>query len=251
MVTSVSCPTAETTGIGECGNGARDGFFVERPEIFERTAAARDDSDLRPASAAEVFEAAANVFDGAGALHTRGEEADVKSREAARKDFDEIANDGAFGRGHDADAEGKARQRPFSRGFEKAFFEEFLFELFKGELKRALALRLDGFDDELVFAALFVDIDAAAHEDLHAVLRLEFQAPVRELPADAFDLRVGVLKREVAVAAGHELRAGDFAGDPDVGEAAVERGADAVAQFAQGEDAAFGDEAEGVLFHQG
>ena len=36
-------------------DGARDTFFVERPQIFERTAAARDDDDVRPSAIAEIF----------------------------------------------------------------------------------------------------------------------------------------------------------------------------------------------------
>ena len=90
----------------------------------------------------------------------------------------------------DADADGKARQRAFAGGVEEAVGEEFFLELLEGELQRAMALRLDGFDDELIFAAQLVDIDAAAHENLNAVFRFELQPPVRELPADALDLRV-------------------------------------------------------------
>ena len=62
-------------------------------------------------------------------------------------------------------------------------------------------MRLNGFDYELVFAAELVDIDAASDEDLYAVFGFEFQSPVREFPADAFDLGVGVFEGEVAVAA--------------------------------------------------
>ena len=173
----------------------------------------------------------------------------MQAGKAPRQDLDEVANHRAFGRRDDADAGREAGQRAFSRGIEKPFGQQLLLELLEGELQRAVTLRLDGFDDELILAALLVDIDAAAHQNLHAILRLELQPPVRELPADAFDLRVGVLESEVAMAAGNELCAGDFARDPDVGEAAFERGANGVAQFAQRADAAFGNETERVLFH--
>ena len=234
---------------GRGGDGAGDGFFVEGPKIFERAAAAGDGYELRPVGCAEVFDAAANFVDGACALHLRGEEANVEAGEAARQDFDEILNDRAFGRGDDADAQRIAGERAFARDVEKAFFAEAGAELLEGELQGAVALGFDAFDDELVFAALLVDIDTAADENLNAIFRLELQAHVRELPADAFDLGVGVLEDEVAVAAGRGFGAGDFAGNPDVGEVGFERGANAVAQFAQGEDAAFGEETQGILFH--
>lgn len=112
-----------------------------------------------------------------------------------------------------------------------------------------MALRFDGFDDELVFAALFVNVDAASYQDLDAVFGFEFQPPVSELPADAFDLGVGIFEGEVTVAAGDGFGAGDFTGNPDVGEVAVEGGTDAVAEFAEGVDAAVGNKAQGCLFH--
>jgi len=73
----------------------------------------------------------------------------------------------------------EARQGAFSGSLEQTIGEEFLLELLKGELQRAVTLRLDGFDDELIFAALLIDIDAAAHQNLDAVFRLEFKAPIR------------------------------------------------------------------------
>ena len=48
----------------------------------------------------------------------------------------------------------------------------------KASCSAPCTLRLDGLHDELVFAALFVDIDAAAHQHLDAVFRLELQTPV-------------------------------------------------------------------------
>src|SRR6202034_4056663 len=116
--------------------------------------------------------------------------------------------------------------------------------------KGAFTTRLDGFDNELVFAALFVDIDASADEYLNAVFRLKTKPPVAQLPADAFDLRLAVFEGEVAVAARDEPCAGDFARDPDIGQASLEGATDGVAQFAERVNPAFGQEAEGELFHK-
>lgn len=105
----------------------------------------------------------------------------------------------------------KTRQGTFAGRFKESVGEQFLLELFEGQTKRAVALRFDGFHDELIFAAQLVDIDAAAGQDLNAVFRFELQAPVREFPADAFDLRVGIFESEVAMAAGDQFCARDFA----------------------------------------
>ena len=53
MVTSVSWPTAEITGTGDARDRARDDFLVERPEIFDRAAAAADDDDVDARHAAD------------------------------------------------------------------------------------------------------------------------------------------------------------------------------------------------------
>ncbi len=43
-------------GNGAGGNGARDGFFVESPEVFERAAAAREDENVGKLLAVEIFD---------------------------------------------------------------------------------------------------------------------------------------------------------------------------------------------------
>ena len=74
---------AETTGIGESAMACATALFIEGPEVFERAAAARDDGELRPAGTAEKCEAAADVFDRAGALHARGKKPNVQAGETA------------------------------------------------------------------------------------------------------------------------------------------------------------------------
>ena len=98
---------------------------------------------------------------------------------SARKNLGDVAHHGAGGRSNDADALRKPRDGPLARRIEQAFGRQLLLQLFEGELQRAVALRLDGFHQKLILAARFVDIDVAARQDRHAVLRLEFQVAQR------------------------------------------------------------------------
>ena len=194
--------------------------------------------------AAEVFDAAADLLHRAFALHQRGEEPDVQAGKAARENLDHVGDGGAARRGDDADAARKARQRPLALRREQSLGGQFLLELLEGQLQRAQALRLQHFHQQLVFAAGFVDIDAAARQHGQAVLRLEFPVAVGRAEGHALHLRVAFLEGEVVVAAGGQLEAGDFARHPDVGELGVEHGADGGVQFADGEDAPLRDEVE-------
>ena len=90
---------------------------------------------------------------------------------AAGDDVEEVADDGAGGRGDDADGAGKGGQRALAGGVEEAFGVEALLELFEGELERAGADGFHGFGDELHLAALLVDADAAADEDVRGRLQ--------------------------------------------------------------------------------
>ena len=59
------------------GYGASDVFFVERPEIFERSAAAGEDDDVGPGILAEVIEAGDDLRGCLLPLNKGGEEANV------------------------------------------------------------------------------------------------------------------------------------------------------------------------------
>ena len=157
---------------------------------------------------------------------------------AAADDVEEVADDGAGGRGDDADGAGKGGQRALAFGVEEAFGLEPLLELLEGELQRAGADGLHGFGDELHLAALLVDADAAADQDVQAVFRAEAQQ--HGLAAEEHDgkLRVGVLEGEVDVAGGRGAEVGDLALDPDVAVLLLDQFADLADQFAHRPDAA-------------
>ena len=120
-------------------------------------------------------------------------------------------------------------------GFKQALRRQFLLELLERELQRAVALRLQRFHQKLVFAARFVNVDAAARQHRHAVLRLELQIAQRGPEAHAAHLRLLVLQREITVAARRHLRARDLARHPDVVELRAQQVANARAEFGHGE----------------
>ena len=163
-------------------------------------------------------------FGGGGfALNGDGVEQHVEAGVAAGDDVEEVADDGAGGRGDDADGAGKGGQRALAVGVEEALGLEALLELLEGQLQRAGADGLHGLGDQLHLAALLVDADAAAHQHVQAVFGAE--AEQHGLAAEEHDgeLGVGVLEREVDVAGGRGAVVGDLALDPDVAVLLLDR----------------------------
>ena len=231
--------------VGLVSNGRDDGEFrvedgigkefgVEGGEVFERTAAAGDDDDVDGAAAVEVRDAGGD-FGGSGfALDERGVEQDVKAGVAAIDDVDKVADNGAGGRGDDADAVGKGGEWLLAVGMEEATRFETLLELFESDLERAGADRLEKFGDELHLAALFVDRNFAAEEDMKAVGELEAEERGLLTEEDRGELGIAIFKREVDVAGGRRAEVGDFAFDPEVAVFALDveaHVADEVADF--------------------
>jgi len=64
---------------GRSGDRAYGHFLVERPQIFERTAAAPDDQDVEPAQAIEAFDRPGDRGRGALALHRDRREHNAQS----------------------------------------------------------------------------------------------------------------------------------------------------------------------------
>ena len=147
IVTSVSWPTAEMTGTGQSGNRARDDL-VERPEILDRAAAARDDDDVHARDAPDGVEGALHSqccsLLAARSVASAGSPAARCRVPAAPEHLDDVADRGAVERCHDADFSRECRQRPFARGIEQPLGLKPLLQLIEGELERAQAVRLDG-----------------------------------------------------------------------------------------------------------
>ena len=220
--------------------GARHSFLVERPKILERAAATRHDDKFRPPRPAEKFEAAADFLRRPIALHERGKEPDVQPGETALQDLQHVGDHRPARRSHNADAPWKARQRPLARGLEEALGREFLLELLERELQSAVSLRLEKLDQQLIFATRFENIDAPTRQHRHAVLRFEFQIPVRRPETDAAQLRVPFFEREIVMPARGQFGPRDFPHDPDVLKLAVQYPANSGVQLTNCEDPPLG-----------
>src|SRR5262249_9596002 len=75
---------------------AGDDFFVERPEILDRSAAAADDNDVYSWHFSDGCHRACNLECRALTLHTRRPNDDVSVAIAAAQDLDDVAHGGAF-----------------------------------------------------------------------------------------------------------------------------------------------------------
>ena len=75
---------------------ARHRLLVERPQVLERAAAARDDDDVDVGDRFQPADRRRDAQRGAVALHRRGRQQD-RDREAAVRDVDDVADDGARG----------------------------------------------------------------------------------------------------------------------------------------------------------
>ena len=115
-----------------------------------------------------------------------------------------------------------------------------LLQLLERELQRAEAVRLQVLADELIFALRLVDAEAAARDDVQAVLGLELEVAHGGAEHHRLDLRAAVLQREVDVAGVPHPAVRDFPLDPEVAEARLEAVADRRGQLGHGDDAAPG-----------
>ena len=166
IVTSVSWPTAEMTGTGDSGDRARDDLLVERPEVFDRAAAAADDDDVdarhapdRLAAPRAISSAAPSPCTRAGrmtrcAFAYRRRSTLMMSRIAAPSS--EVTMPILRG------SAGSGRLRAC---VEQPFVLQPLLQLIERELQRAQPVRLEMLADQLVLALRLVDRDAAARDD--------------------------------------------------------------------------------------
>ena len=135
------------------GDGPGDGFFVERPEIFDRPAAAAGDDHVHALDAGDLPQRPGDVAGRALALHPRRRDDDVGVRIAAPQHPDDVAQRRAVERGDHADAARQCRQRPLARLIEQALGGQPGAQLLVGELQRAQPARLHVLADQLVLAA--------------------------------------------------------------------------------------------------
>ena len=126
-------------------------------------------------------------------------------------------------RGDQPDAPRQHRQRLPSRRVEQALGRQLCFKLVEGQLQRAVAGRLQVFDDKLVFAPRVVHADAPARGHGQSVLWFEFHQTQRGLEQHGPQLRSLVLQSEVEVAGGGGLAVRDLALHPHLTEFAFQQ----------------------------
>jgi hypothetical protein len=90
--------------------------------------------------------------------------------------------------------------------------------------------------DDLVLALRVVDADATPRHDAEAVLRLEAKQAQGRAEHHAFDLRVGILEREVHVPGVPHPAVRELALDPHLEELLLEQRADPAGQLRDSED---------------
>ena len=210
------------------------GFFVEAPEVFQRTAATGQDQGVE-ALAVGQLQGADDLGSGLAALHGGRNQRQFDLRCPPFEDADDVADYRASGRGDDADALGMGRQRALAFGGEEAFGGQALLEGLEGQAQGAVAGRLDAVEDQLVVAAAFEQRDLAAYLDRQAVAQgLPYPAGVLA-EQRAAHLGLAILQREIQVARGRLGQVGDLALDPDLGEDIFQQHPGAAVELADAE----------------
>ncbi len=135
----------------------------------------------------------------------------------------DVADDGAGGRGDDADDLGQVGQRLLALLGEQALGGEAAAALLQELEERALAGELDRIDDDLVARARRIGGQAARAHHLHAVLGPDGEGPRDAAPAHGVEDRLLVLEGEVEVARVGPAQARDLAAHAHALEGALER----------------------------
>ena len=86
------------------------------------------------------------------------------------------------------------------------------------DLQRPAAMRIQVVADQLIFTLGLVDAQCAACDHVQPIFELEFQIAIRRAEHDRFQLRTGILQREVDVAGIPHPAIRDFALDPELAE---------------------------------
>jgi hypothetical protein len=110
-----------------------DIFLVEGPEVFERTAAAREDQDIHELLAVEIFQRRDDFFGRAFALHAHGIDDEMEIGEAAAQDAHDVAHGRAARRGDQSDALGQYGKRLLALRNEQVCGVQAIFRVLEGE----------------------------------------------------------------------------------------------------------------------
>src|SRR4029077_5394672 len=120
--------------------------------------------------------------------------------------------------GYDADARRERGDRFLAFGGEQPFGFELGFELLECELKRSGTFGLDVFSGDLQLAAILVNGDAAADDDLQAVGGTKAEQARRGAEHHDTNLGVAVFQGEVKMSGLGSAKVRNFAFDPGIGK---------------------------------
>ncbi len=226
-VVSVSCPTAEISGIDDAAaarttisslNGIRSSRLPPPRATMRRSGRGigpPGTSRLKPSIAAATCAAAPSPCTATGQSRTwRGK------RSARRCRMSRMT--APVGEVTTPMTSGQKRQLLLALLGEESFGGETLLALLEQLEQGADPGELHRLDDELVFRAAGKGGEAPGADHLHPVLGLDLKAQRGAAPAHGVEHRLGVLEGEIAMARGVALEAGDLAAHPNIGEALLD-----------------------------
>ena len=220
MVQSVSCPTAEMSGMVLAAT-ARATISSLKPQRSSRLPPPRATmmqvrprhrgSDDQPVEAVD----GGGDLDGAGlALHPHRPDQHMAG-EAVGEPVQDVADHRTGRRGDHADDARQIRQRQLAIRVEQALGGERAFALLEQRHQRADAGRLEIVDDDLIFRFVGIGGDASLDHHFEPLLGLELEPLIRALPDHRLDRGLLVLQHEIAMARGVLApEAGDLAAQP-------------------------------------
>ena len=194
-----------------------DQLFVEGPKVFDGAAAASDDQHVRRLFAVELLDRRRDLRRGQLALHLHGGKDDLCRRETAFEHSLDVMHRRARGRGHNADALRKARQRLFVRLIEQAHRGQLFLALFKRNGQRARAVGLHILAVKLIDAVALKKRNIAADDDAHPVFGQKAQPLRRRAEHHRPQRGAFILERKIKMSRAVMVRkVGDLTGDIEV-----------------------------------
>ncbi len=230
-VQSISCPTAEMTGICRAGDGPHHDFLVEAPQILETAAAAPHDQHIEPAAPVQQIDGRGDFFGRARPLHPYRRQHHVQIGESAVQYLQDVADGRARRRGHEAHVLGQQGQGFLALGSKQPFGGKFLLERLEAQHQFAFTGGLDLLQQNLVVAAGLVNGDLTESPDQQAVAQGHRHAGQRPAEHHRPQLTGLVLEREISMARGGAAKIRNFAFDPDAAKGPFQRALDAPRQL--------------------
>ena len=228
-VMSVSCPTAEMSGImlSAAARTTTSSLNAQRSSSEPPPRATMMISGLRHRmlcrQRVEAADRAGHLLGRAVALHANRPHHHT-ARETIAQPMQDIADDRAGRRRHHADHRRQIRQQLLARFVEQAFGGELFLSLLEQRHQRAAPGGFERFDDDLIARPVRVGRELAGDDDFQSFRRLNPHPAEHALPDHRIDLRALVLECEIDVAGGvRTLVAGDFAAHAHVTVGVLDR----------------------------